>query len=92
MKIVHHIPTEQFGFTEVETEDMTYDEAKSLYGANLASGEGLEVKVFNASLDEYLLTNTLKDGTNLYEKMSAPQQAVFQEIKKSLKRIKAKQE
>lgn len=94
-KITYHVPTEQFGFVEVEVnegDNLTYEDVKSRYGANLGSGEGLETKVFNASLDEYLTTNELRDGANLYKQMSPSQQSVFQEMKKSLKRIKSKHE
>ena len=97
MKITYHVPTEQFGFVEVEmdgADNIPYNDVKSLYGLPVASseavGSGLEVKVFNASLDEYLTSNTLKDGANLYQQMSPDQQRVFQEMKKSMKRIEAK--
>lgn len=114
MKITHHIPTEQFGFTEVELaegENTSYDEAKSLYGAVLPQPEGVEIselgneladyaskistggistKEFNEALDRYLTDGT--GETDVYLRMSESQKAVFQEVKKSLKRIKAKQE
>jgi hypothetical protein len=94
MKITHHIPTEQFGFTEVEvegTDKMTYEEAKLAYGLPIESGEGLDAKSFNDSLDEYLMTNSLTNGANLYQSMSKEQQMIFQTIKRSLKRIEVKQ-
>lgn len=55
-------------------------------------GTGLSTKQFNDALDEYLKTGTLKDGTNLYAEMNPQQQSIFQEIKKSLKRIKVDEE
>lgn len=92
MKITHHIPTEQFGFTEVELaegENTSYEEAKELYGAYNAnegvSGEGLDTKEFNQALDLYLKEN--KGETAVYLRMNPQQQMVFQEIKKSLKRL-----
>ena len=54
-------------------------------------GFGLEAKEFNAAIDEYLSTGSLKSGTEIYSQMSPSQQAVFQEIKKSIKRINYKQ-
>lgn len=97
MRITHHIPVESFGFTEVElteSENMTYEEAKLSYGAYTAldktSEGGLDIKIFNNSLDEYLMTNTLTDGANLYQQMSEEQKMIFQTIKRSLKRIQPK--
>ena len=60
-------------------------------GSNLPVGEGLEPKEWRMALDEYLNTNNLTDGTNLYERMSPNQQMVLQEIKKAFKRIKSKE-
>ena len=93
MKITHHIPTEQFGFTEVEVAEggsLTYDEAKLLYGPCSASGEGLEAKEWNRCVDEYLSTGSLVDGTELYQQMSKGQQDFFQTVKRAFKRIESK--
>lgn len=92
-KIIHHIPTEQFGFTEVEIaegSEMTYSEAKSLYGANLPSQEGLETKEFNEALDRYLTDGT--GETDVYLRMNESQQRMFQEIKKSFARLAPEKE
>ena len=89
-KITHHIPTEQFGYTEVElpeTSDMTYNEAKWLYGASGASSEGLAPKEMNRCVDEYLSTGNLVNGTELYQQMSSSQQDFFQTIKRAFKRL-----
>ena len=91
-KITHHIPTEQFGYTEVEmaeTEFVPYNEAKSLYGACGAS-EGLSTKEFNSAVCEYLETGELKEGTELYQRMSPEQKEWFQITKKAVKRINYK--
>ena len=93
MKITHHIPTEQYGFTEVEMSEadfVPYEMAKSLYGASGASGGGLDSKEYNRCVEEYLETGSLRDGTELYQKMSPAQQDWFQVTKRALARIKSK--
>ena len=50
-------------------------------------GPGLETKVFNDSLVEYLQTGKLRNGTELYSQMDIDQQRTFQDIKKAFKRI-----
>lgn len=91
MKYKIHIPTEQFGFVEVELDPEegrsvveVYREVASMFKVN----EGLSTKDFNACLDRYLNDGT--GETETYLAMSPAQQAVIQEIKKSFKRIKAK--
>lgn len=98
MKIIYHIPTEQFGFVEIEkegngtVEEMdSYDAVKAFVVSKMGSVEGLDPKTWNSCIDEYLLTNELKDGTNLYERMNPEQQKIMQEIKKSIKRITPKE-
>lgn len=59
---------------------------------NAIPGEGLPPREFNACIDEFLLTNNLSNGVDRYGSMSQSQQVVMQEIKKSLKRIKSKNE
>lgn len=80
-----HIEIGQYQFIETECE--TIEETKDIHDniKRLFNGEGLPVKDFNKALDRYL-----KDGTGdveEYMKMSDNQKMVFQEIKKSLKRI-----
>jgi hypothetical protein len=95
-KITHHIPTESYGFTEVEmyeTDFLSYEEAKSLYGPPGASqGQGLDPKEMNRCVEEYLSTGGLVNGTELYQQMSPSQQDWFQVTKRALKRLEAKKE
>jgi len=79
-----HIPTEQYGFVEVEEEVDTTEQAISRYN-ELAGGEGLERKEFNEALDRYL--NKGDGVTEIYLKMNRKQQDLFQELKKAFKRI-----
>lgn len=51
-------------------------------------GFGISVKEFNDALDLYLTKNT--GNLELYSQMSKEQQSVFQEIKKSMKRIESR--
>lgn len=89
MKATIRVPTEQYAFIEQEIEVEGPEAAVEAYRAlqrAYKGGEGVSTKDFNAALDRYL-----KDGdgeTETYIKMNKDQQRVFQEIKKSLRRIK----
>jgi Fic family protein len=93
MKYKIHVPVEQYGFVEIETEveitpedlKLAYDEVKQSFTTN---GTGVDAKTFNEAIDRYLTDGT--GETETYVRMSREQQSVFQEIKKSLKRIEAK--
>ncbi len=85
------IPTEQYGnirpVVEGTAEEIVaaYFEFKSALG-----GEGIPDKEFDQWLDRYLTENT--GDSNVYARMSAPQRATIQTIKRSINRIKARQE
>lgn len=51
--------------------------------------DGLDHKEWNNVLDKYLVENVL--DSDEYERMNGYQATVIQEIKKAIKRIKAKQ-
>lgn len=90
MKYKIHVPTTEYGFIEQELEG-TSEEAVDAHNELLVAyrgGLGIETKEFNEALDRYLTENT--GETDQYLRMSKDQQAVFQEIKKSLKRIEYK--
>ena|SRR3990167_964213 len=94
MKVTYHIPTEQFGYVEIEKEWNGSDEDaiegyKTAKSPEMPVGEGLDQKTWNRTLEEYLNTGSVIDGTNLYEQMSMTQKIVMQEIKKCFKRMKA---
>lgn len=87
MKAKLHIPTEQYGFVEVEI-DSTGEEAVDLYtklSAYSKGGEGLEEKQFNAFIDTQLIggSNHIEE----YNQMTPSQQNIVQTIKRALKRI-----
>lgn len=95
MKVTYHIPTEQFGFVEIETEAVpsdlgiiSYEDIKASVMPQNASGEGLDQKTWNTALDGYMELKTLP--SELYERMSKEQQGVFQELKKHYKRLNYK--
>ena len=94
MKIKLHIPTEEYGFVEIESEADSIQEAIETYSASKtlknASGEGLDHKEWITALDRYLSTET--GETAQYVRMSDSQKLVIQEIKKAIKRIAAKKE
>lgn len=83
-----HIPTEQYGFVEVEVDvpledlKLTYNEIKRQFDTNT---QGIDQKAWNKALDRYLSDNTME--ADLYASMSDAQKYVIQEIKKSVKRI-----
>lgn len=93
-----HIPVEQYGFVEVELPHDTtfertklvYDSFKSAFGITPASSEyyALKEKNFNEIVDGYLLGKINADD---YAELTFIQQQVIQTIKRSLARIKAKQ-
>lgn len=87
MKVIFHIPTEQFGFIEFEHEVEDIDEAHGMYHSLKWGGTGLSDKEFNAVIDEYLNTGTVIGGMEKYERMDTRQQDVVQVIKRALKRI-----
>ncbi len=104
MKIKLHIPTEQYGFVEVEMEQNpevvktpseVVEDAIELYNASKtpqnALGSELGVKEYNRAVCEYLETGELKDGTELYQQMSPEQQKWFQTTKRAFARLKVKE-
>lgn len=93
MKTRIHIKVGDFEFVEAEVEVDKIEDAIELYNASktvkTSPGQGLEVKEWNQCLDRYLIEN--KMDSNCYQSMSAVQQNICQEIKKSFARIKAKE-
>lgn len=93
MKVTYHIPTEQYGFVEIETnqdpEEGVIERYDALKRPQNAPGSVLDTKTFNGCLDRYLVENVM--DSNLYQAMSPEQKNVCQEIKKSFARIKAKE-
>jgi hypothetical protein len=88
MKTKLHIPTEQYGYVEVETEVEDIQEALALY-KEVKGGAGLAPNEYNGFIDRMLMgdENHLED----YLKMSAEQQACVQVIKRALKRLKSRE-
>jgi hypothetical protein len=100
MKIKLHIPTEQYGFVEVEMEQNpqvpktpseVVEDAIELYNTSKTSqnapGDGLDTKEFNRCVCEYLSTGELVGGSELYQQMSPSQQEWFQITKRAFKRM-----
>lgn len=87
------LPTQQYGYINVETFG-TLDEIIDLHNTliktyNVANtGIGLTRDEFNAVLDKFLWNGKGESGMSPdeYERMSAEQKAVIQEVKKSKKR------
>lgn len=91
MKI--HIPTEQYGFIEVDVEGvqqakMISDEVK--YEFVDTCKEGLAPKQWNKAIDTYLTNQTLV--ADEYSEMNKFQKDVIQEVKRSFNRITYKEE
>lgn len=86
------IPTTQYGFLELDFEG-TSEDAIAEHNRVIKmfkGGNGIEPKAFDEFLDKYLSDNT--GNLETYQSMDSEQQAVIQTIKRSLKRIKARQD
>ena len=99
MKVKYHIPTEQFGFMEIEgelglgdvpTTIQSYDDVRASVMPKTASGAGLDDKEWRTALDGYLTVGIIP--SDVYERMNPEQQRVMQEIKKAFKRINPPEE
>lgn len=93
MKATIRVPmVEPYAYIEVEMEGDEHEiigQYRKLKDA-VVGGFGLDTKAFSAALDEFISTGTLRDGVEIYGQMSPSQQAIFQELKKSIKRINYK--
>ena len=94
-KVTLRIPTkEQYSYVEVLLEGefqpndvvKLYQDYTAAFNAPVAPETALGQKEFNNALDEYLATNSLRGGVELWEKMSPAQKMVINEIKKAVKR------
>lgn len=93
MKITLHIPTESFGFIEIEPDSVSPEAVSEIYAEYSKAfkpQEGLSDKDFNAFLDKYLNENT--GNLETYNAMSDQQKSIIQAIKRSVKRIEARME
>lgn len=88
MEATLHFPTEQYGFAEVKLLVDSPEDAIRQYNM-VKGGEGVDDKTFNAFLDNMILGET--NHIEVYEKMSAPQKDIVQAVKRSIKRLKARQ-
>ena len=93
MKAELHIPVESFGFVAIELDDFnagkvaeTYKE----YADAFKNRDGLDKKSYDLFIDNYLngVSNHLED----YEKMNDQQKMIVQTIKRSLARIKGREQ
>ena len=91
MKITYHLPTEQFGFVELEDNHDTleaipsYEDIKASVVPKIEVGEGLDRAEWNKVLDGYLTVGTMP--SDAYQRMSQKQVDMVQEIKKSMARL-----
>lgn len=95
MKVTYRIPTEQYAYVEIEEETLIDDPQRIQENFKKLSDAfkpqvGLTSKEFNACVDEMLNTGTVKEGTELYQRMNDKQKFFFQEHKKGLNRLEAK--
>lgn len=89
MKVILHIPTEQYGFVAVEVDDVSPDTAAETYRDYAEAFKikvGLNQKEWNTVLDSYINGNPMNPDT--YYAMSPEQQKIIQELKKCFKRLK----
>lgn len=89
MRVTHHVPTETYGFTEIELDEMsmTYEEAKAqVLGQGV--GPGIDNLAFSALVDRYMASGTML--AEEFEALDAKQQFAIQTIKKYKKRQNGK--
>lgn len=96
MKVTYRIPTEMYSYVEIEEEyhempsaseiKQTYDDLSGAFKAQA----GLEKKEFDGFMDRYLTGDLVH--VEEYNKMSQEQQMIIQAIKRSKKRIQAKEQ
>lgn len=98
MKQILRLPTaDQYAYIELElgdsevlTDDLIHE---SITNYNRAMGQikgnpGITEKYFNAILEEYLTTKTIRNGQEIYEKLSPNQRNTIQDIKRTYQRLK----
>ena len=88
MKAKLHIPTEEYGFVEVEVDAESIEDAVSKYSVALSArggGEGLKVHEWAQVRDNYLNTGGEID-LETWERMSKAQRWFINEIKKVLRK------
>jgi hypothetical protein len=93
MKYTIHVPVEQYGYIEGTYDTIPgaiegYREISKAWKAPVEPENGLNLKDWQKTLDNYLMTGRI-DG-EAYEKMSDKQKGLIGEVKRSLTRIKAK--
>jgi hypothetical protein len=100
MKTTYHIPTEQYGFIEVEVdkiEETTQEALKTaVEGYKRISeayngGFGLEPKEFNRVYDSFLTNGEIVGDPGIIEQMDLGQQRSINDLKKAVKRVEAKE-
>lgn len=104
MKTIYHVPTEQFGFIELETEnpaELTYEQVtlrieqyKAISEAVKGTPEvskGISEREFNAIYDQLLNTGKVTGDPGVIGLMCSPaQKTSLNDLKKGLKRLKAR--
>lgn len=89
--ITVHVSIGQYEFVEFVAGDVNdaAEYAKDIKAA-FSVGEGISDKEFNAVVDAMMCAESVKNGSEIWPRMSAEQQAICQAIKKSSKRINSK--
>lgn len=93
MKYTIHVPVEQYGYVEGTYDTIPgaiegYREVSKAWKAPVEPENGLNLKDWQQALDSYLMTGRLTEEQ--ITGMSDKQKGLINEIKKSLARIKAK--
>lgn len=89
MKYKVHIPTEQYGFCEVEFDPAEGRHVVDIYREiqeMFKDKEGIDDKRMNAFIDNMLLANG-KNHIDVYNQMSEAQKNAVQVLKRGLKRV-----
>lgn len=89
MKIKLHIPTEQFGFCEIEVDEVSPESVQETYrqySSAFKAKDGVSEKEFSQFIDRQLEGKNGSEDIPLYESMSDDQKRVVQIIKRAKKR------
>lgn len=96
MKLTFRIPTEMYGFVEISTEAHEESDGTTIRGLyegfvdafkpKPKSENTLDDRIMNMVVDCLLTGESVRNGVELYEKMSPIQQYAIQTIKRGMKR------
>lgn len=93
MKILLHVPVEQYGFISAEFDEVNTETIANTY-RDIADAfkptEGLTAKELDLIIEKMCLNKTVTNGTELWAKATQTQKNQINCLKRALNRIEAK--